>query len=124
MKDEAVYLQHIADSIARIKKYSTGGSPQFFAETIVQDAVIRNLEIIGEAVKRLSDSTRQQAPEVPWQQIAGMRDVLIHNYFGVRLDRVWQVVERDLPELEQAVSRLLTTRENSGTDRSPSDSTK
>ena len=73
---------------------------------MVQDAVLRNLEVIGEAVKKISDATRRQAPEVPWKQIAGLRDVLIHNYFGVQLDRVWQVVERDLTSLEAAVVQL------------------
>ena len=107
MKDDSVYLRHVAESIARIRNYTSRGHETFVAEAIVQDAVIRNLEVVGEAVKRISDSTRLKAPQIPWKQIAGMRDVLIHNYFGVQLDRVWQVVERDLPPLEAAVADLL-----------------
>jgi uncharacterized protein with HEPN domain len=107
MKDDLPYLQHIADSIARIRVYMGAGSEAFQASTMVQDAVIRNLEVIGEAVKQLSESTRQQAPQIPWRQIAGMRDVLIHNYFGVKLERVLHIVERDLPQLESVVNGLL-----------------
>jgi uncharacterized protein with HEPN domain len=107
MKEDSVYLQHVAESIARIRNYTSRGHETFVAEAIVQDAVIRNLEVVGEAVKRISESTRLKAPQIPWKQIAGMRDMLIHNYFGVQLDRVWQVVDRDLPVLETAVTELL-----------------
>ena len=77
-----------------------------------QDAIIRKLEIIGEAVKRLSDQTRARRPEIPWKQIAGMRDRLTHAYFGVDLGLVWRVVGRDLHALETAVTALV---ERSGT---------
>src|SRR3989304_2502329 len=77
--------------------HAAGGKDRFLAEPIVQDAVIRNLEVIGEAVKSLSPELRAHRPEVPWTQIAGMRDVLIHQYFGVNLETVWNVVERRLP---------------------------
>ena len=72
-----------------------------------QDATLRKLEIIGQAVKNLSDETRSREPEIPWKQIAGMRDRVIHDYFGVHLEIVWAVVERELPRLEQAIGRLL-----------------
>ena len=81
----------------------------FLAETIVQDAVIRNREVIGEAVKNLSDHLRQAHPEVPWSRIAGLRDVLIHEYFGVRLETVWAAVENRLPELRRHIAALLGT---------------
>lgn len=71
-----------------------------------QDAIIRKLEIIGEAVKQLSAETRARRPKIPWKQIAGMRDRLTHAYFGVDLGLVWRVIERDLPELETAVAVL------------------
>jgi uncharacterized protein with HEPN domain len=73
----------------------------------VQDAVIRNLEVIGEAVKGLSDELRTSNSDVPWKQIAGMRDVLIHHYFGVKLDTVWQVVAEHLPTLSECIRKLL-----------------
>jgi uncharacterized protein with HEPN domain len=69
--------------------------------------VIRNLEIIGEAAKNLSEETRARSPATPWRLITGMRDKLIHNYFGVSLDLVWQTVEREIPRLQKAVNELL-----------------
>ncbi len=107
MKDDQVYLAHIRDAIERIEAFTSGGSDQFLADPMVQDAVIRNLEVIGEAVKGLSDDLRSANPEVPWKQIAGMRDVLIHHYFGVKLDTVWQVVIEHLPPLRDRVRLLI-----------------
>ncbi len=78
------------------------------ADRMRQDAVLRKFEVIGEAVKQLTDSTKQRHPGIPWRQIAGMRDRLIHHYFGVDLDLMWRVTERDLPALKQAVDTLLT----------------
>ena len=99
MKDERVYLGHIRDAINDIEQYTSAGRDAFMAERMRQDAVIRKLEIIGEAVKQLSNATKESRPEIPWKQIAGMRDHLSHDYFGVDLALVWRVVERDLPGL-------------------------
>jgi uncharacterized protein with HEPN domain len=107
MKDDHVFLAHIRDAIARIESYTQGGRDAFFADTKTQDAVIRNLEVIGEAVKNLSADLRAQHPEVPWTRVAGMRDVLIHGYFGVRLETVWNAVENRLPELKRYVAALV-----------------
>jgi uncharacterized protein with HEPN domain len=107
MKDDRAYLRHIRDAIARIESYVPRGREAFLAETMIQGAVIRNLEVIGEAVKNLSDSLRAQHPEIPWTRIAGMRDVLIHEYFGVRVETVWAAVENRLPELKRHVEALL-----------------
>ena len=107
MKDERVYLGHIRDAITDIEEYSAAGRDAFMAERMRQDAVIRKLEIIGEAVKRLADSTKARRPEIPGKQIAGMRDRLTHDYFGVDLALVWRVVERDLPALKAAVAVLI-----------------
>ncbi len=103
MKDERVYLGHIRDAIGDIKLYASVGEEAFLADRMRQDAVIRKLEIIGEAVKQLSAETRARRPEIPWKQIAGMRDRLTHAYFGVDLG----VVERDIPPLDAAVDSLL-----------------
>ena len=107
MKDDRVYLLHIRDSVQRIFQYTAAGKAVFFSETIIQDAVIRNLEIVGEAVKNISDKIRLSYPEVPWKQIAGMRDKIIHEYFGVNLDLVWDAVEKDLPSLAEKVETIL-----------------
>ena len=107
MNDDQVYLAHIRDAVQRIEAYTSGGPEQFFADSMVQDAVIRNLEVIGEAVKGLSEPLRLANSDVPWKQIAGMRDVLIHHYFGVKLATVWQVVIEHLPPLRKRVAELL-----------------
>lgn len=109
MKDDRVYLAHIRDDIERIEAFTAAGRDQFFADPMIQDAVIRNLEVIGEAVNGLSDDLRSATPDLPWKQIAGMRDVLIHHYFGVKLETVWQVVVEHLPPLAKRVQQLLAT---------------
>jgi len=89
VKDERVYLGHIRDAVNDIEQYTSVGRDAFVAERMRHDAVIRKLEIIGEAVKQLSDATKDRRPEIPWKQIAGMRDRLTHDYFGVDLALVW-----------------------------------
>jgi uncharacterized protein with HEPN domain len=110
MKEDRIYLLHIAEAIADIQNYVSGGKITFYSTKMIQDAVIRNLEIIGEAVKNISPDTRKLAPEVPWKNIAGLRDVLIHDYFGVDLDTVWLVVENRLPILSQHIFQLLQNK--------------
>ena len=112
MKDDLVYVLHIRDSIIRIKDYTSTGQASFMSESIRQDATIRNLEIIGEAVKQLSMDTREAHPEIPWKQIAGMRDKMVHEYFGVNLRLVWDVVERALPQLLATVDSIIKKSEN------------
>ena len=107
VKNDAVYLRHIGDAIADIKQYTQAGYEDFLARKIVQDAVLRNLEIIGEAVKNLSPEYRQKNQEIPWKQMAGLRDILIHHYFGIDLDIVWLVVEKRLPAVEKHINDTL-----------------
>ncbi len=106
MKDERVYLLHAIEAIDAILSYTADGRDAFFADRKTQDAVIRNIEIIGQAVKGISDKTRTFESAVPWRQIAGMRDKLIHEYFGVDLNLVWDVVERKLPVLRPQLEKL------------------
>jgi uncharacterized protein with HEPN domain len=107
VKDDRLYLLHVRDAVDRIREYTSAGRDAFFGDPKTQDAVIRNLEVVGEAVKRISAAATSSKPEIPWKQIAGMRDVLIHNYFGVNLDLVWEVVDTHLGPLAAAIGELL-----------------
>jgi uncharacterized protein with HEPN domain len=108
VKDDRVYLQHIRDALDDIGNYSDAGREAFLAERMRQDATLRKLPVIGQAVKNLSDTVKSRQPQVPWKQIAGLRDKVIHDYFGVNLDIVWAVMEKDLPQLRRAVDDLLS----------------
>ncbi|MBI4643795.1 MAG: DUF86 domain-containing protein [Deltaproteobacteria bacterium] len=111
MKDDSVYLRHILDAINKIESYISVGHDIFFSDSHWQDAVIRQLEIMGEATKRLSQGLRSRYPDIPWKRMAGLRDVLIHDYFGVELDLVWQITQTDLPKLKPEVEAILSAEE-------------
>ncbi|MFH1110551.1 MAG: DUF86 domain-containing protein [Planctomycetota bacterium] len=106
-KDSRVYLAHILERIDRIVRYTQGGRDVFLADAMMQDAVVRNLEVIGEAAKRIPDDYRQLHPTIPWRSLAALRDVLIHQYEGVSLPEVWEVVEKHLPPVRAAFVTLL-----------------
>jgi uncharacterized protein with HEPN domain len=112
VKDEKLYIVHMLECAERIRSYTQAGCNSFLHDLKTQDAVIRNFEIIGEAAKRVSQSVRDLAPEIPWKQVAGFRDVLIHEYEGVDLEETWKRVERDLPILLGALKKLLGRMEN------------
>jgi uncharacterized protein with HEPN domain len=108
MKRDKVYLKHILDAISNIEKFMKGVSKEAFSSNIEkQYAVLRGLEIIGEATKSLSEELKTKYPQVPWKEIAGMRDKLIHQYFGVDLELVWETIRKDLPKLKNRVIRIL-----------------
>lgn len=107
MKDDRVYLLHIIESIRSIETYVQPGKSEFFQSKLIQDAVIRNLEIIGEATKKISPELRQRDYDIPWKEMAGLRDVLIHDYFGVDLDIVWNVVKKELSGIHDQIEYLL-----------------
>lgn len=107
MKDDRLYLIHIDECIARIEKYTAGGKDDYMNSTLIQDAVVRNLQTLAESSQRVSDSLKAAHADMPWRDIAGFRNVLVHNYLGVDLDYVWRVVEDNLPPLKQRVQTML-----------------
>ena len=113
MKGDRLYLSNILECIEQIELYVAEGKNAFMANRMMQDAVIRNLEVIGEAVKQLSMALRQQNPEIPWRKMAGLRDVLIHDYLRVEMGEVWAVVERDLPAIKPRIVDLLEQQQKS-----------
>ena len=107
-RDDSVYLRHVIDASERIAEYLDGVNlVQFEKNHLLQDGVIRQLEIVGEAIKRVSKDLRTAYPEVPWQDIAGMRDKLIHDYFGVDIETVWLTAHDDISILKEQVKGIL-----------------
>jgi uncharacterized protein with HEPN domain len=107
-QNDTVYLSHILDAITQIETYTAGLSyDQFLQTRLVQDGVIRQLEIIGEASRNLSDDFRDQYPELPWSQIISLRNRLIHAYFEVNLGIIWEIAQNNIPPLKQKVAEWL-----------------
>lgn len=107
-RDEILFLEEIYESIDLIGRYVSGLTEKEFEENIEkQDAVLRRIEIIGEAVKNLSNTTRAQYPDIPWKEMAGMRDVVIHQYFGVTIGMIWRVATSDLILLKEKMSAII-----------------
>ncbi len=110
VKQPKVFIQHMLDSLKLIEKYLQGKSKDdFLSSEQLQDAIIRRLEIIGEAVKNLPENIVKEHSDLPWKQIAGMRDILIHQYFGVDLDLTWEVIQVELPILKDKLEILLNS---------------
>jgi uncharacterized protein with HEPN domain len=118
MKDNRTLLLHVRDALKRIVVYTCDGRDHFLTDGKTQDAVIRNIEIIGEASKNLTADLKAVHADIPWKLIGGMRDTMIHRYFGVKLDLVWQVVEKDIPALQSRIEAILATMPapSTGTD--------
>jgi uncharacterized protein with HEPN domain len=111
VRDSYERLRDVQDAIMRILKYTSQGSDLFYHDELVQTWVIHHLEIIGEATRTIPQDFRNLHPEVPWKQINAMRNILIHIYFEINLDRVWAVVEHDLPVLKSSVEAILASQE-------------
>jgi len=107
VKSERAYLEHILRCIQRISEDSSGGREAVFASTTLQDAILRNLQVLCESTQRLTEATKSRRPEADWRAISGLRNVLVHDYFDVDLETIWTIIQRDLPVLEIAVRRLI-----------------
>ena len=107
MRDDRERLLDILEAIARIERYATRGRDAFEHDELIQNWVVSHIQIIGEACRAISTELRTQHREVPWRAIVGMRNVLVHRYFGIDQDAVWAVVEQDLPDLKRAVTAIL-----------------
>ena len=108
MKDDRLYLGHILEAVDRILLFGQDGETRFRTDVRTQDAIIRNLQVMGEAAKKVSTQARDAHPEIPWKDIAGMRDRVVHDYFGVSLDIVWDVVVNHIPPLRDKVRRAMS----------------
>lgn len=107
MKDDRVYLLHILECIRRIEEDTADGQDAFLASHTLQDAVLRNLQTLAESTQRLSEGIKMHWPQIDWNRIAAFRNVLVHDYLGVDVQRIWEVTQRDVPELKQVVLALL-----------------
>ncbi|OIO53204.1 hypothetical protein AUJ46_05680 [Candidatus Peregrinibacteria bacterium CG1_02_54_53] len=111
-KNPRVYLQDILDAIAKVETYASEGEHDFFKDGKTQDAVIRQISIVGEAAAKLPAALRAQHREIPWRQIIGMRNIVVHDYSETDLPMVWKVAERDLPALKKAIEKIVKTAED------------
>jgi uncharacterized protein with HEPN domain len=107
MKDDLAFIEHILLGIVKIQEYTKNLTAQDFIDNeLIQDAVIRNIEIIGEATKKISKDLKSQYQEIPWKEMSGMRDKLIHDYFGVDVNVVWKTVNEDIPYLKSLIENI------------------
>lgn len=106
-RDIGLFIEDILENIKDIESFSKGlTKSKFQNDKLRQNAIVRSLEIIGEAVKNIPDSLRNKYPNIPWRYIAGLRDVLSHAYFGISIDRIWNIIKIDLPKLKKDISNI------------------
>lgn len=107
MKDDRVYLLHILECIRRIEEDTADGKDAFLASHTLQDAVLRNLQTMAESTQRLSETAKARHPEIEWARVAAFRNVLVHDYLGIDVERIWEITRRDVPELKAGISAML-----------------
>jgi uncharacterized protein with HEPN domain len=107
VSDDGLYLIHILERIDRIEQYTASGCESFRQETMIQDAVLPDLHTLSESTQRVSNAVKDAHPEVDWRGIARFRNVVVHEYLGVDLSRIWDIVQNDLPDLKRAIALIL-----------------
>ena len=113
MNSDGLYLNHILECIRRIEDYTSVGEDEFLHDSMRQDAVLRNLHTFAESTQRLSDEFKESLPNVDWRMIARFRNIVVHDYLGINLDRVWQIVEIDLPDLKERLIAAVERNDES-----------
>ena len=109
-KDDCVYLHHIIDAFLQIEHYTDGVTyEEFLSNRLLQDGVIRQLEVMGEAARNLSEDLRNEYPKIPWRQMISLRNRMIHAYFNVNLQIIWEIIQGDIPNLKQETMHILET---------------
>ena len=111
MKDDKLYLIHIIECIERIEEYTADGRESFMNSMLIQDAVLRNLQTMGQSIKNLSEIVKTAHPEIYWRGIIALRNVLVHGYLGVDLKQVWDIIEHDLPSFKDSIKTILSSME-------------
>jgi uncharacterized protein with HEPN domain len=107
-KDDSVYLRHIMDAFVQIERYTEGVShDEFIKNSLIQDGVIRQLEVMGEASRNLSEDMRNEYPHIPWRQMISLRNRMIHAYFNVNLQIIWEIIQGDIPNLKKDIKHVL-----------------
>ena len=109
MRDDRKRLVHILEAIERVERYAARGEQAFRRDELIQTWMVRNIQVIGEAARALSQDLRDDHPNIPWSSVIGMRHVLVHDYFDIDLDIVWRVIEQDVPALKHNIRNILIT---------------
>jgi uncharacterized protein with HEPN domain len=107
VKEDKLYLIHIRECIDRIEQYTVEGRGSFINDQKTQDAVLRNLHTLSESVQRISENLKTQYPVIDWRSISGFRNVVVHDYLGIDLPRIWDIVEKDIPDLKEKIRIIL-----------------
>lgn len=109
MKDDRIYLLHIRECIEKINQYTVPGRAVFLANPLVQDAVLRNLQILAESCGRLSETLKAAHPDTDWRNIAGFRNVIVHDYLGIDVEQIWEIIAQNLPPLRKSIESMLAS---------------
>lgn len=106
MKDDRIYIDHILECMEWIARYTAEGRDAFFSDRKTQSATLRELQTLAESTQRLSDELKKAHPEIPWESISGFRNILVHDYLGIKPERIWEIIERDLPAFRAALEAM------------------